>query len=74
MYPRKFFIFYDDIFESMLYLKLKIKKWLCRNPKLATNGKVLIYGGDSAYPPEPPLRFAIVSYYLPGSYCFWRVP
>ena len=26
------------------------------------------YGGDSACPPEPPLRFAIVSYYLLWSY------
>jgi hypothetical protein len=29
-----------------------------------------MYGGDSAYPPEPSLRFAIVSYSLPGSYRF----
>jgi hypothetical protein len=36
----------------------------------AANGKALIYGGDSAYPPEPPLRVAIVLYYLPGSYRF----
>ena len=33
-------------------------------------------GGDSACPPEPPLRFAIVSYYLLGSYhsrVVWRM-
>jgi hypothetical protein len=47
---------------------------LCRTPEFATNGKALIYGGDSAYPPEPPLRFAIVSYYLPGNYRFRVVP
>jgi hypothetical protein len=33
-----------------------------------------MYGGDSAYPPETPLRFAIVSYYLSGSYRFRRMP
>jgi len=27
-----------------------------------------MYGGDSACPPEPPLRFAIVLYYLIWSY------
>jgi hypothetical protein len=30
-------------------------------------------GGDSACPPGPPLRFVIVSYYLPGIY-HYRVP
>jgi len=33
------------------------------------NGKTSIYGGYSACPPEPPLRFAIVAYYLLWSYC-----
>jgi hypothetical protein len=43
---------------------------LCGNPMFASNGKALIYGGDSAYPPEPPLCFAIVLYYLFWSYRF----
>ncbi len=37
---------------------------LCRNPKFSINCKVLIYGGDSACPPEPPLRFVMGLYYL----------
>jgi hypothetical protein len=32
-----------------------------------TNGKAVIYVGDGVYPPEPPVCFAIVPYYL-----FWR--
>ena len=30
--------------------------------------KAPVYGGDRACPPEPPLRFMIVSNYLPGRY------
>jgi hypothetical protein len=33
-----------------------------------------MHGGDSAYPPKPPLRIAMVSYYLPVSYRFRGVP
>ncbi len=33
-----------------------------------TNCKLPVNGGDSACPPEPPLRFAIVSYYLLWNY------
>jgi len=38
------------------------------NPEFSTHGKAPIYGEDNACPPEPPLRFAIVSYYLLWSY------
>jgi hypothetical protein len=38
--------------------------WLWRNPEFSTNCKAPDYGGDSACSPKPPLRFAIVSYYL----------
>ena len=48
--------------------------WLCRNSEFSTNSKVPVYGGDSACPPEPPLRFAIVSYYLLWSYRYRGVP
>ena len=37
-------------------------------PKISTNCESPIIGGDSARPPEPPLRFAIVLYYLLWNY------
>ncbi len=40
----------------------------CRNPEFSTNCKEPVYGGDSACPPEPPLRFAMVSHYLLWNY------
>jgi len=40
------------------------------DPMFSTNCKAPVYGGDSACPPELPLRFAIVSYYLFWSYRF----
>jgi len=54
-------------------MKKLLNLWLCKNPEFSTNCKAPAYGGDSACPPEPPLRFKIVSYYLlwviaPGGY------
>ena len=37
------------------------------NPKILTKCKLPVIGGDTACPPEPPLRFSIVLYYL-----FWN--
>ncbi len=37
---------------------------LLENLKYATNGESPVIGGDSACPPEPPLRFAMMSHYL----------
>ena len=34
------------------------------NPKISTNCESPVIGGDSACPPEPPLRFAMVLYHL----------
>jgi hypothetical protein len=36
------------------------------NPKISTICEII--GGDSACPPEPPLRFVIVLYYLLWNY------
>jgi len=49
-------------------LKCVLENRLCRNPEFSTNCKLPVNGGDSACPPEPPLRFAIVSYYLLWNY------
>jgi len=38
------------------------------NPKFSTNCRPPVYGGDSACPPEPPLRFAMVLHYLLWNY------
>jgi len=38
------------------------------NPKFSTNYRAPIYGGDRACTPEPPLRLAMVLYYLLWSY------
>ena len=38
------------------------------NPKISTNCESPGIGGDSACPPEPPLRFAMVLYYLLWNY------
>ncbi len=38
------------------------------NPKISTNYESPGIGGDSACPPEPPLCFAMVSYYLHWNY------
>ena len=38
------------------------------NPKISTNCESPIIGGDSACPPELPLRFAMVLYYLLWNY------
>jgi len=42
----------------------KVIVTLCRNAELSINSNAPVYGGDSACPPEPPLRCAMVSYYL----------
>jgi hypothetical protein len=49
----------------------KKKKCFCRHHTFAANGKAPIHVGGSVYPPEPHLRFAIVSYSLLRSYRFW---
>jgi len=38
------------------------------NPKISINCESPIIGGDSARPPEPPLRFTMMSYYSHGNY------
>ena len=38
------------------------------NPKISTNCESPVIGGDRACPPDPPLRFAIVLYYLLWNY------
>jgi len=43
------------------------------NPEFSTNCESPVIGGDSACPPEPPLRFAMVLYFLLWNYPSERI-
>jgi len=53
--------------SSPVFVPERVGFWLWRNPKFSTNCTTPVNGGDSACPPEPPLRLAIMLYYL-----LWR--